>query len=456
MNKMKTIVFKGGGTLVYKRERANKAVEAELYISPGARIDGEQYGISHFFEHMLFNGTLTKSKQDLLNLERKYNSEQNAATSPNRVCLNFYCQTKKFEDVMQINAEMLLNPKFEQAELEREKNVVIEEIYRSYDNDQRNISILQQNASIGERQINYPSLGEIKTIQAITLTDLQNYYNKWINKSNFAIYVIGNISLRRVKKAVQKYFIGHLKHGVLLDLPNPNDAMLLPHSRLAMQYKDRSKVNIRIMFPSYGFLASDKIKTIERFFNVIVNNQGIIMRKLRYENGLVYGSGLNISKNMHSGTVYFDISTSSENAVKAVNVTAELVAELLTKGVSQDDIIFAKNYFKSQQDKQTPFIKGKLQRLAFMHQYSIPEHNKSYWEKLEKSITAHDINQYIQTVFKTSQIYVSVFGKIDQSNFISIAQLATLFGVAQTATDAKTITTTSKFSNGQTYQDLVL
>lgn len=435
MAKRKIYHFKDGGTLVFKKSKINKAIEAHFYVSPGARID-EIYGLSHFYEHMLFNGTSTRSREELIDLGRIHNAEQNAATSSKNVYLRFYCPSSEFEQILAYNAEMLLHSIFSEKDIENEKKIISEEILRAEDDNARNLNIFHRNTTVGFKQTNLPSLGTTETISTITRDDLLAYQKKWITKSNFVAVVVGNISFRKVKKLIQAYFLNHMPNGEKQEYYNPDNEILLPNSNLGVMTKDIKKTNYRLSVPSFGFLSDDKTKVIESFLSSILNNQGLVIRKLRHENGLVYSSGISILRYANTGMLSFEVSTSKANILQSFEVIGEIVKELLFKGISQEDLDYAKKNIKLQESKQLPQLKGSCERLYFQYNYNLPIKNEKYWKKIENSITLQDMNNYIQTVFRPQKVFLSVIGNITEEELPNIEYFEKLFQINQEKTDS--------------------
>lgn len=428
MAKKKVFHFKDGGTLVFKKQKINKAVEAQIYVSPGSRID-EIDGLSHFYEHMLFNGTATRSREELMELGRIHNAEQNAFTSNQYVALVFHCPASEFEPIIKYNSEMLLDSVFNEKNIENEKKVITEEILRSEDNNNRTLIISHKNTTVGFKKTNLTPLGTTETISTITQEDLKNYQEKWINKNNFLAVISGNISFRRVKKLVKKHFLNKMPKGQAQDLYDPSDETLLPNSNLSVVNKDIKQVNYHLSFPTFGVLCEDKIKIVSNFLINILNNQGIVIRKLRHENGLVYSSGVNTSKYKNVGLFSFEISTSKENLLKSFEVIGEIVKELLSNGISKEDLEYVKKSAKLKESKDAPILKGSCDKLYFQYKYNIPTRKKSYYKKIQKSITLQDMNNYIQNLFKPTKVFLTVLGNITQEEVPSIEYFEKLFDV---------------------------
>ena len=126
---MKKYVLKNGLTALFSKN-SSKSVAVEVMFKVGSNDETKKiFGISHFLEHMLFEGTKNrKDSREIANEIEKYGAEFNAYTSGDRTAFFIKIINKKFEIALDILSDMVVNPLFSKKMVEKEKRVISKEI----------------------------------------------------------------------------------------------------------------------------------------------------------------------------------------------------------------------------------------------------------------------------------------------------------------------------------------
>ncbi|MFA6859946.1 MAG: pitrilysin family protein [Clostridia bacterium] len=431
---MKVINFNGGGTLLYEKIKINKAVDGFIAFAPGAQIDGNLNGLSHLYEHMIFNGTANNN--NVSETIRNLHSHQNGQTRFGSVATTFYCPINKFEDVMKLNSDMILNSTFKSEKIEIEKRVISEEINRFCNSEEYDINCLFDNVLYGTPECRRSIVGNAENITKITKENLLEYQNKWINRQNFIASIAGNISLNKAKKMIENLFLSKMNAGEKINYQKADEQNLVDSSQLGILKNNSPKVHVRIGFPTYGYAEDGKPTFIEELFCTILNNRGILFEKIRNENGLAYCCSANIMRSKNNGVIYFDIITSKEKAKKTIEVCSEIV-EALKKGISPSQLKFAKECILSERATATPFLQGVAYNLFVLNRYGKEDKSEYYWLKIAKKITVNDVNSYIIKTFNSNKIYVAVSGNITKEDLPNIEEIKQMYKINEKSTQAE-------------------
>ena len=157
--------------------------------------DGE-HGIAHLLEHMAFKGTTTRSARDIAEDIENVGGYLNAATSHQRT--GYYVRLLK-DDIalgLEILSDILLRPTFVYAELEKEKDVVVQEIGEAADTPDDVVFELLQSATWGSHPLARPILGTPKSVRAQTPDSLRAFMNRWYYPENMIVAVAGNVNVK--------------------------------------------------------------------------------------------------------------------------------------------------------------------------------------------------------------------------------------------------------------------
>ncbi len=129
--KIKT--YKNGLRLVLEKNDKN-VIGLNILFNVGSQNESEkEFGYSHFIEHLVFKGTKKRTAEQLSDELTMLGADFNACTSRTLTRFNFKCLAENFEKCFEIYADMLINAEFRDDDINKERNVVIEEMKRVHD-----------------------------------------------------------------------------------------------------------------------------------------------------------------------------------------------------------------------------------------------------------------------------------------------------------------------------------
>lgn len=163
-------------------------------------------GISHLIEHMVFKGTSNRRPGEIEKEVRSYGGVIDGSVSSDATVYQLTVPTNYFPNALSLLKDMLLNAAFDQAELEKEREVILKEIKMNNDDpEKRTILSLFSNAYI-RHPYKYPAIGFENLLKDLTRADLVKYYNMRYVPNNIVISIVGGISEQDAVSAVEKEF----------------------------------------------------------------------------------------------------------------------------------------------------------------------------------------------------------------------------------------------------------
>src|SRR5690625_1948998 len=127
-----------GLKIVTEHFESVKSVSAGIWVKTGSRNESRsQSGVTHFLEHMLFKGTESRSSYDIAMSMESVGGYLNAFTSSEYTCYFSRCLSTQLDRALDVRSDMILLPSLPEEDIEKEKNVVVEEMkmYRDSPND---------------------------------------------------------------------------------------------------------------------------------------------------------------------------------------------------------------------------------------------------------------------------------------------------------------------------------
>ena len=201
-----------GVRVLTSRMPGMNSVSLGVWIGVGGRNELKaESGISHLIEHMLFKGTLTRSAKDLKQSIEGFGGSFNGFTSDEVTCYMVKVPAKYIKKGVDILSDMVLAPKFDEADLVKEKYVICEEIkmYRDQPADQV-MDVLGQlmwpDSSLGR-----PLTGTEATVKGISRNEMISFKNRHYNAGNIAFIATGKVDEKELQKYVSDKFDGLAK-----------------------------------------------------------------------------------------------------------------------------------------------------------------------------------------------------------------------------------------------------
>jgi predicted Zn-dependent peptidase len=332
---------KNGVRIVLENIPTVRSVAIGVWIGTGSRNENPQTnGISHFLEHMFFKGTSTRSAKEIAESFDSIGGQVNAFTSKEYTCYYAKVLDTHSQFALDVLADMFFNSTFVEEELNKEKNVVLEEIKMYEDTPDDIVHDLLSRAIYGDHPLGYPILGTEETLNTFNGKSLKEYIHERYTPENVVISIAGNISDSFIQE-VEKYF-GSYEGGKDEGTEN------IPHfhSNRLSRKKETEQAHLCLGFEGL------KVGHEDVYSLVILNNvlggsmSSRLFQEVREQRGLAYSVFSYHSAYQDSGivTVY------GGTGAKQLDVLFETIQETLEKlkqdGITEKELINSKEQLK--------------------------------------------------------------------------------------------------------------
>src|SRR5712691_2035417 len=262
-----------------------RSVSVGIWIRTGSRRETpDQNGIAHFIEHMVFKGTERRTAQDIARSIDSIGGMLDAFTAKEMICFNAKVLDEHLPIAFEIISDLVLRPRFDDGDLGKEKQVVLEEIKMELDNAEYLVHELFTQGFWPDHSLGRPILGTPETVRSFNRDAVFSCYRPWYAPDNMVITAAGNLGHPRLVELVEKEF-GRLPASGFsrrADAPSPQAPIRLEKKR------DLEQVHICIGVPAYP-MAHER-----RFATAVLNNilgggmSSRLFQKIREQHGLAY------------------------------------------------------------------------------------------------------------------------------------------------------------------------
>lgn len=316
--------------------KETETVTISIWVDVGSRCETvETNGISHFLEHMAFKGTTRRNAQEIAIAFDSIGGIVNASTG--RENTSYYAKVLKedFTIAADILSDILLHSVFDKEELERERQVILQEVAMTNDMPDDIIFDYYQETAFPNQPLGRSILGPRKNILKFTRDDLQQHIESFYTPENIVISVGGNIKHNQVVEQFSKSF-GALKKG------KPTNK-IRPQYKGGLYRKDKELEQTHLVTGFEGIsYHHDDIYTIQILAGILGGGfSSRLFQEIREKRGLAYSiSAYSIN---YSDTGIFSIYTGVDpaNVRECMHVLQEELREA-THNITEEELERAK------------------------------------------------------------------------------------------------------------------
>lgn len=297
MSSLKRCVLSNGLTvLVY--QRPSKVVTFEVCVKVGSNQERKsERGVSHFIEHMVFEGTVKRpNAMQISNEIESIGGEFNAATTYERTLYYATVLKKHFGIAVDVISDMMLNPLFDTALIDKERKVILDEIKLVTDDPKNHQWVLFNKALLKNHPSRNPIYGEVVTVSRIMRKNIQEYFKHYYVPSNMMLIVVGDVALS------YKQIIAQLE-SAFSGLHNPlhgKGTMVRRHFSEPPLLKPRlmkERKNLMHSYVVYGYKTVQRLHPDSYVLDVIRahlgrGQSGTLFNEIRTKRGLAYDVGV--------------------------------------------------------------------------------------------------------------------------------------------------------------------
>lgn len=378
------------------------SVTVEVFLKIGSKYElNNEFGMSHFLEHMAFKGTKKRSTASVINQEiDSKGANYNAGTGHEMTSYYITTVNENVPWAIEMLSDMLTNSVFEEKEVNKERGVIIEEIKMYQDNPMMRLPGEMTNFLYGESKIGcWDIAGKVSDIEGVNRKKVVSFRNKFINPTHMVVVLAGNVDLRMLGE-VKKYF-SNFDNKHREDLPLVE--VILGDKRKLTIKKEVEQGHFAMAVPSVSW--NDERKYAFELLNIILNGNSSsrLYQKIREDKAMAYYV-FSIGESFKE-TGFWGVQSGVK--IEKMDEAIEIVSDELKNignNLKEEELIRAKDYYfgktKLRMDRSEYWSKFVGQKLLLEESNETLEEELGYY----KNTTLKELVELAKDIFIDKEI----------------------------------------------------
>src|SRR6266478_549590 len=398
-----------GLRVVTERMQHVRSISVGIWIGTGSREESaEQSGISHFIEHMVFKGSKNRSAEQIARSVDSIGGGLDAFTSKELVSYNVKVLDEHLPEAFDIVSDLVRNPRFDPADIDKEKGVIIEELKMEVDSPEYLIHEIFSSNFWKGHSLGRPILGTRQTIRSFDRDQIGRYYKHYYTPKNILITAAGSLTHKKLVQLAEEHF------GELKGRPLPKaDGRPQAHAPLVFREKNSlEQVHLYLGVPSIAMPHRERFACY--ILNAILGGgmSSRLFQNIREKQGLAYTVYSELTMYRDAGCMLVYAGTSQKTAGKVIESVVHELGEIVDHKVTAEEMRRAKDHLKGSYVlglESTSSRMGNLarQELYFKRFFSLDE----MLERIER-VTAEEVQKLSEQFFHPKNMAVAMLGRL--------------------------------------------
>lgn len=335
-------VLTNGLRVVTEENSHFHSVAMGVWLNVGSRDEAlEENGLSHFLEHLAFKGTPRRSALDIAREIDQLGGACNAFTSKENTCFHGKVLAENLTRAVDLLSDLVLHPAYQPEDLEKERQVILEEIYAQDDNPEDQVQVNFARGFWGDAPFGRPILGEEDHISLVTREQLLAYRGIAYRPETTIVAAAGRVKHEEILDLIASRF-EHFHNGS----PHRDRGPVATHPGIFQVSRDLEQVYVCL--GTKGPAAGDKERYIATLLQLVLggNMSSRLFQVVREDLGLAYNIYSFMSFFSDTGLLGVSAGVSPKNLERLLDATCRELKKIKAETVSEEELKAAKEYLR--------------------------------------------------------------------------------------------------------------
>lgn len=324
------------------------SVSLGMWVGVGSRYESALLsGVSHFIEHMLFKGTRRRTAKQISQDVEGIGGYSNAFTAEENTCFFAKARHDRFRDLLDVHMDMFLDSKFDPAEVEKEREVIQEEVAMYLDQPQQHVQELLNEIQWPDQALGRSITGSAQSVASLIRADIVRYQRHHYLAANSLVVAAGCLDHDTVVKAVARYqrFFNRGKPAGYLPVRSHQTQ---PRVRLVTKPTEQTQMALGVRTCS----RHDEQRYALRLLNTILgeNSSSRLFQVIREDRGLAYSISSYLSHFDDAGDLVVSAGLDADKLAETLRLVVRELRRLTDKAPARAEVRRALDYVIGQID----------------------------------------------------------------------------------------------------------
>ncbi len=334
-----THTLSNGLRIVHKPIESNVSY-CGFIVNAGTRDEApDQYGMAHFVEHMLFKGTDKRRAYHIINRMENVGGELNAFTNKEETVVYSVFLEQHFSRAIELLSDITFHSNFPQSEIEKEVEVIIDEIHSYEDSPSELIFDEFENLVFDQSQIGHNILGSAELLQNFDGQMAKGFVNKFYNPSNMVFFSLGRTDFKKIVYYAEKYL------SAIPDIKSDIQRIKPVDISSVNKREDKETSQAHVLIGGRSYSLCDPNRRVLNLLNNLLGGPGMNSRlniSLREKRGYVYNVDSSITSYTDTGITSIYFGCDKKNVDKCISLVNKELNRLRKEKLTSSQLSAAK------------------------------------------------------------------------------------------------------------------
>jgi len=378
-----------------------------VWVNTGSAYEEDsQRGLAHVHEHMIFKGTDKLKVGEISKQLEAHGGEVNAFTSFDET-VYYTTISNEFVDIgLNILSDCMTNATFDELELSKELEVILEEIKRGNDSPSNCLSEMMFKSTFSSSNYGLPIIGTPESVKSFNRSDVKSFYDKWYQAENMHLVIVSGANCDDLKSKINETF-GQVRGGKV-EKSNFQDKRIAKNLAVNIENKEVNEVYFSLSFKSVA--AIEKETAILDIISHILGSgsSSLLYKELKEDLSLVTSIYASNYSMRHSGIFMLNGTMLDKNVDKAIGEIIKKIRQIQTLDFDSGQVERAKNSIISDDLHENETVQGQAQSIGYL--YSLTDSIDSKQDYLDKikGVTLEEISTVANELFKIENLNLNL------------------------------------------------
>ena len=425
--------MENGLKVILEENRTSPVAALQVWIKTGSADErDDEAGMCHFIEHMIFKGTEKRKVGEMAKEVESLGGSINAYTSYDQTVYHITIASRYADIALDILADAVQHSVFDPAELEKEREVILEEIRMGEDDPSRKLFRQTMATAFKRHPYGRPIIGYEKTVRAITRDQMLSFFKRWYTPDRIFFVTAGDFDLQEMERKARALFKEFKRPSERLPerLQEPEQKEI----RSNLTFGNLKETYLQLAVP-ISFVTHEDTPGLDVLEQILGGGEtSRLVQKVKLEKGLVHSISASSYTPKDPGLFIIGATLQAENLERAVEEILKEVNRLIHEGVTAEELYRVRVNVESGliYDRQT--VQGQARKLGYYEATTGDVQFEKEYIKRISLLQSEDIKRIGEKYFKPSRWSVSLLAPAEKADALKKVSLSAVVEKAGSST----------------------